>query len=411
MASENFSSVQIAPPIEVFALIAAYNEDNHPDKVNLSVGAYRTDEAKPWVLPVVRKVEISMASDQSLNKEYLPVAGLTDFCEASTRLIIGEDSPAIQEQRVLGVQCLGGTGALRIGSDLLHQQSGKSIAYVTDPTWGNHIGILKTAGYEVRKYNYWDERNLTLDWESFKGALNTAPEGAVFVLHGVAHNPTGCDPTQQQWMEIAAIMKERRLFPFFDVAYQGFATGDLDADAFGPRYFISQGMEILIAQSYSKNFGLYNERVGNLVVVTSDSSQIKAIKSQTELLVRKTWSNPPSHGARVVAAVLNNAALNTEWRENVKLMSDRIKLMRQKIYEKLKSLGTPGSWEHLVQQIGMFGYTGLNARQCEFLMKEYHIYVMKSGRINMCGLNLKNLDYVANAIHESVTQIRDDPKL
>ncbi|XP_067951629.1 aspartate aminotransferase, cytoplasmic-like [Watersipora subatra] len=406
-----FSSVKLAPPIEVFALVSAFNADNHPDKVNVSVGAYRTEEAKPWVLPVVRKVEASMASDQALNKEYLPVAGLGAFTEASVRILLGEDSTAIQEQRVLGIQALGGTGALRLGADLLHQEANKRIAYVSSPTWGNHIGIFEKAGYEVRKYNYWNAEKRILDIESFKKSLLEAPEGAVVVLHAIAHNPTGIDPSQEQWMEIAAIMKERHLYPFMDIAYQGFASGDLDADAWAVRYFVNQRFEMCVAQSFSKNFGLYNERVGCLAVILPDNSLLSALKSQMELIVRKMFSNPPSHGARIVSAVLSNPALTTEWKENVKVMADRIKLMRQKLYEKLRSLGTPGTWEHIVQQIGMFSFTGLNVRQCEFLTKEYHIYLMKNGRISMAGVTLKNVDYLATAIHEAVTTVADDPKL
>jgi aspartate aminotransferase len=411
MAASIFHEVKTADPIEELAILDQCDSDPDDSKVNLSPDAYRTDEGKPWVLPVVRRVEMSMASDQSLNKEYLPVAGLPDLTKGAARLLLGGESVAFHEQRVVAFQGLGGTGALRVGADLLHQQCGKKIVYVTDPTWGNHIGIFKMAGYEVRKYNYWNEKAYSLDFDSVLAALNGAPEGAVFVLHAICHNPTGVDLSQDQWRQVAGIMKERKLFPFFDIAYQGFASGDLDSDAWAVRHFVNEGFECLVAQSFSKNFGLYNERVGNLVVVVSDSAACAPIKSQTELIIRKSYSNPPSHGARVVASVLNNPALQTEWREHVKNMAARILAMRQGLYTKLKSRGTPGSWEHIIQQNGMFSYTGLNAKQCEFLIKEYHIYLLKSGRINICGLTPKNLDYVANAIHEAVTQVKDEPKL
>ncbi|KAF6037580.1 hypothetical protein EB796_004114 [Bugula neritina] len=212
-------------------------------------------------------------------------------------------------------------------------------------------------------------------------------------------------------MEIATIMKERKLFPFFDLAYQGFSSGDLESDAWSVRYFASLGFDMFCAQSFSKNFGLYNDRVGLLAIIVSDQSHIAIAKSHVELIGRRVHASSPHHGARIVSTILNNQALREEWKGCVTKMATRIKLMRQKLYQKLVVLGTPGSWEHVVQQNGMFFYSGLNVRQVEFLTKEYHIYLLKSGRINMCGLTLENMDYVANAIHEAVTNIHDEPEV
>jgi aspartate aminotransferase len=407
-----FENVETAPPIEVFALTQAFNEDSNSDKVNLSVGAYRTNEGKPWVLPVVRTVEAQMAADQTLNHEYLPVAGFPDFRKGAIRLILGEDSPAISQNRVDSIQAIGGTGALRIGMDFLKSTLGCDVVYVSKPTWGNHKGIAKSLGYgSIKEYRYWDDANRSLDLNGMLEDLRNAPPRSVILLHMCAHNPSGIDPTKEQWQQIADVIKSKQLFPFFDCAYQGFSSGNLDQDATSLRQFVAQGFEVFAAQSFSKNFGLYNERVGNLLFVTSRPEQVAAVRSQAMMCVRQTWSNSPNHGARVVATVLNNKALSDDWRANVKLMADRILQMRKLLYEKLRELGTPGTWEHIITQTGMFSYTGLNKKQCEYLVGHYHIYLLNSGRINMCGLTTGNVEYVAKAINDVVVNIPADPKL
>ncbi len=235
--------------------------------------------------------------------------------------------------------------------------------------------------------------------------LGNAPEGAVIVLHSCAHNPTGVDPTKEQWAKIADLMAEKKLFPFFDCAYQGFASGDLDQDAWSVRYFADErNFELFCSQSFSKNFGLYNERCGNLTIVASDTGVIPSIKSQITLNIRANYSNPPAHGARVVDLVLRDEALFNEWRGNIKTMAERIIGMRSGLRERLEKLGTPGSWNHITDQIGMFSFTGLNPDMCAYLIAEKHIYLLKSGRISMCGVTPSNIDYVAESIHEAVTK-------
>ncbi|RXM36008.1 Aspartate aminotransferase, cytoplasmic [Acipenser ruthenus] len=383
-----FAEVPQAAPVAVFKLTADFREDKHPSKVNLGVGAYRTDECQPWVLPVVRKVEQLIANNHSLNHEYLPILGLPEFRASASKIALGEDSPAIKENRVGGVQSLGGTGALRIGAEFLRRwYNGKNNTatpiYVSAPTWENHNAVFSDAGF-----------------------TDNAPEYSVFLLHACAHNPTGTDPTPDEWKQIAEIMERKKLFAFFDSAYQGFASGDLQKDAWAVRYFVSKGFELFCAQSFSKNFGLYNERVGNLTVVAKDSDNASRILSQMEKIVRTIWSNPPSQGARIVATTLTTPELFAEWKDNVKTMADRVLLMRSQLKAKLQALGTPGTWEHITQQIGMFSFTGLNPNQVGYLIKEKHVYLMASGRINMCGLTTKNLDYVAESIHETVTKIQ-----
>ncbi|XP_036402799.1 aspartate aminotransferase, cytoplasmic [Megalops cyprinoides] len=407
-----FAEVPQAVPVAVFKLTADFREDKDPNKVNLGVGAYRTDEGQPWVLPVVKKVERMIVEDDSLNHEYLPILGLPEFRSSASKIALGEDSPAIQENRVGGVQCLGGTGALKIGAEFLRRwyngnNNTATPVYVSAPTWENHNAVFGDAGFkDVRPYKYWDAEKRGLDLTGFLDDLESAPEGSIFVLHACAHNPTGTDPTQQEWVQIAEVMMRRGLFPFFDSAYQGFASGSLEKDAWAVRYFVSQGFEMFCAQSFSKNFGLYNERVGNLTIVAKDNENLTRILSQMEKIVRTTWSNPPSQGARLVAITLNTPGLFEEWKDNVKTMADRVLLMRAQLKAKLQALGTPGTWDHITEQIGMFSFTGLNPQQVQYLVKEKHIYLMASGRINMCGLTTKNIDYVAESIHEAVTSVQ-----
>jgi len=280
---------------------------------------------------------------------------------------------------------------------------GSDTVYVSSPTWGNHNLIFKHAGYtNIRSYKYWDQETKSLDFSGWCEDLNNAPAKSVIILHACAHNPTGMDPTKEQWQKIAEICRDKDLFPFFDCAYQGFASGCLDTDAWSVRFFVSQGFELFCSQSFSKNFGLYNERAGNLTVVTGNKSNVDNIKSQMTLIVRAMVSNPPAHGARIVDTVLSDPQLYQEWRDCIKIMSSRIISMRESLRQKLEELGTPGDWSHITTQIGMFSYTGLSQEMCVFLKNEKHLYMLKSGRISMCGITTKNVDYVANAIKEAV---------
>lgn len=405
MSCSQFENVSMGKPIEIFALSAKCKADTHPNKVDLGVGAYRTNEAKPWILPAIRTAEIQIANDQTLNHEYLPVAGMPDLRENSLKLLFGADSPILS--RAVGFQSLGGTGAIRIGLDFMSKHLKSRSALVADPTWGNHHGILAAAGFtDVKKYNYWNAKERSVDMPAIMASLNAASEGTVVILHAVAHNPTGCDPSHEQWMQIAEVMRAKKLFPFFDLAYQGIATGDFEKDAWVPRYFAENGFEMMTAQSFSKNFGLYNERVGCLSIVTHKPDVHPQIQSQMEMIIRTTYSNPSNHGARIVATVLNNPALRLEWLENVRTIAERILLMRQQLFDRLKANGTPGSWTHVISQNGMFSYTGLSEKQSVALVEKHHVYLMKSGRINMCGLTTHNIDYVAKAIHDVVTTIQ-----
>ncbi|KJH53604.1 putative aminotransferase [Dictyocaulus viviparus] len=401
-----FNGIEVAPPIEVFFMNQMYMEEKDPNKVNLTVGAYRTEEGKPWVLPVVREAEKAIASDDTLNHEYLPVLGFEPFTKAACALVLGENSPAIKEGRYTGVQCLSGTGSLRAGAEFLHSVLGLKTVYFSNPTWGNHKAVFKKSGFETLcNYNYWNKDNRTVDIDNILADLEKAPEKAVVVLHGCAHNPTGMDPSQEQWKRICEVVKRRNLFTFFDLAYQGFASGNPDADAWAVRYFVEQGLELMVAQSFAKNFGLYNERIGNLCVVVKDPALLPGYKSQISLIIRANWSNPPAHGARIVHRVLTTPELRKQWDNAIQTMSSRIKEMRAALRGHLEELKTPGTWIHITQQIGMFSYTGLNPTQVDCLVKKHKVFLLKDGRINVCGLNKKNVEHVAKAIDDAVRNL------
>ncbi|XP_077293531.1 glutamate oxaloacetate transaminase 1 [Arctopsyche grandis] len=406
MESSNFSIVEQAPPVEVFALMKAFTDDPHPQKVNLGAGVYRDNDGKPWVLPIVRKVEKMMSEDATLNHEYLPILGFEPFASAATSMLLGADSPSIKENRAFGVHSLSGTGSLRIGANFLVQHMKRTIYYYPKPTWENHNLVFANAGFsEGRTYRYWKPETRGIDFEGLLEDLGSAPAGAVVILHACAHNPTGCDPTKEQWEKIAEVVKAKNLFPFFDSAYQGFASGDLEKDSWVVRYFDKLGFEFICAQSFAKNFGLYGERVGNLAVVLNNADLVLKVKSQFTILVRGMYSNPPTHGAKIVNTVLRDENLFNEWKECIKTMSSRIINMRKALYEELVQLKTPGTWEHIINQIGMFSYTGLTEKQVQHLREKHHIYLLKTGRISMCGINTNNVKYTAAAFNDAIISV------
>jgi len=403
MAS-TFDTVPTAPVDPILGITQAYNADTSPNKVNLGVGAYRDDNGKPYVLKVVRKVEQQLVNNPNIDKEYIPIDGLPDFVKLTSKLILGDNSPALKEGRVVTAQSLSGTGALRIGTAFIKQFFPQNTTVLlSNPTWANHQSIMNHAGVPFKLYRYWSDKTKSLDFEGLIEDLNAAPEGSVVLLHVCAHNPTGVDPTKEQWQKIANVMQSKKLFPFFDCAYQGFATGDLDGDAYAVRLFVERGFELFVTQSYAKNIGLYGERIGAFNIVLNSTKNVEAVRSQVKVIIRAMYSSPPAWGARIVATVLGNTELFNEWVQELKMMSHRIKEMRQALYNRLKENGTPGNWNHIVDQIGMFSYTGLNAAQCDILTKKYHVYLVSNGRVSMAGFNSKNFNYVADAIKDAVT--------
>ncbi|KAK2614182.1 hypothetical protein N8I77_001031 [Diaporthe amygdali] len=401
-------TVPQAPEDPLFGLMAAYRADTSSDKVDLGIGAYRDDNAKPWILPVVKKADEIIRNDPNLNHEYLPIAGLASFTTKARDLVLGPNSNAIAEKRVTSVQTISGTGACHLGALFLARfYKGNQTVYLSNPTWANHNQIFSNVGLPIATYPYFDKKTKGLDFEGMKKAISEAPDRSIILLHACAHNPTGVDPTEQQWREIADVIRTKNHFPFFDTAYQGFASGDLDRDAGAIRYFVEQGFELLVAQSFAKNFGLYGERAGCFHFVTaptgpSAAETVTRVASQLAILQRSEISNPPIYGARVASTVLNDEALFAEWKENLRTMSGRIISMRKALRAKLEELGTPGTWNHITDQIGMFSFTGLTEPQVLKLREEFHVYMTKNGRISMAGLNTRNVDYFAKAVDKVV---------
>ncbi|KAF3388804.1 Aspartate aminotransferase, cytoplasmic [Penicillium rolfsii] len=403
--------ITAAPEDPLFGLMKAYREDPSDKKVDLGIGAYRDNNAKPWILPVVKKADDAIHNDPSVNHEYLSIGGLADFTSAAQKLIVGADSPAIREKRICTLQTISGTGAVHLGGLFLskfHPAQPKPTIYLSNPTWANHHQIFTNVGLTLANYPYFSTKTKGLDFDGMMAALRAAPSGSIILLHACAHNPTGVDPTQEQWKQIAAVMRERRQFPFFDTAYQGFASGDLVRDAWAIRYFVEQGFELCVAQSFAKNFGLYGERTGAFHFVSAPgpdaSTSIQHIASQLAILQRSEISNPPAYGARIASKILNDPVLFAEWEEDLRTMSGRIQEMRRGLRERLEKRGTPGTWDHITSQIGMFSFTGLNETQVKILRDKWHVYMTKNGRISMAGLNTHNLDYFAEAVDSVVRE-------
>ncbi|EAU88611.2 aspartate aminotransferase [Coprinopsis cinerea okayama7 len=406
MTAELWQNVPLAPPDSIFKLTAAYKADTFEKKVNLGVGAYRDDNAKPWVLPVVKKATERLLKDDTLDHEYLPITGLPEFTAAAAKLILGPDSPAIKENRAVAVQTISGTGANHLGALFLSRfygWNGEPRVYLSNPTWANHHAIFRNVGIEPVDYPYYNPQTISLDFDRLIDSLKEAPARSVFLLHACAHNPTGVDPTPEQWEAIADVMLERGHYAFFDCAYQGFASGDLDKDAWAVRRFVEKNVPLLVCQSFAKNAGLYGERVGALHVVSPDAETANRVRSQLSVLQRSEISNPPSHGARLVSLILNDPELFEEWKRDIVTMSSRIIDMRKELYRLLTEVyKTPGNWDHILNQIGMFSFTGLNPEQSKAMVEKAHIYMTGNGRISMAGLNSHNIEYFASSLDKAV---------
>jgi len=397
-----WSKVEMGPEDPILGVSVAFNKDTSPLKINLGVGAYRTDAGKPYILESVRKAETQIY-EKNMDHEYLPIGGSADFCRLSKELVLGSDSPAIKEKRAVTWQGISGTGSLRIAAQFMSRHmnfaSEKKIIYFPNPTWANHNPIFKDSGFDLKTYRYYDAKTCGLDFEGLKADILNAPKNSVFLFHACAHNPTGVDPNLSQWAEISKICKERDHYAFFDCAYQGFASGDTDKDAAAIRLFIKDGHNVGIAQSYSKNFGLYGERVGATTFICKDEAEAARVDSQMKILIRPMYSNPPVTGARLVSIVLSDPALTSLWKTEVKGMADRIISMRSALVKNLKDLGSTRNWKHITDQIGMFCYTGLTAEQVQKMKEEHHCYLTSNGRISIAGITTKNVEHLAKAIH------------
>ena len=393
-----WGDVAVPPADPVLGIKAQFVADDTPTKIGLSVGAYRDDDGNPWVLPPVEAArERLFGPNGTTTHEYLSIDGFERYNKLAQGLLYG---PEEANHDVVTVQALSGTGALRLAMEFLNRHyPGPRTAYIPAVTWSNHWNIFKDAGWaDSRPYTYLDKAGLRLEWSSLLADLEAAPEGSVVLLHLCAHNPSGVDPSRDQWKELAALVKRKGLFPLFDSAYLGFATGDLDADAWPFRYFLQQGLAPWACVSFSKNFGLYSERTGAVHATVASPHEADAVRGHLKKVARAMYSNPPAFGARVVAAVLDDPELKAAWLDTLKVMSSRIGDMRTALRAKLDSLDTGRDWSHITSQIGMFSYTGMTKAEVLKIREKHHVYMLESGRISMAGINTKNVDQLATAI-------------
>jgi len=395
-----FSHVELGPPDPILGVTEAFKRDTNPKKINLGVGAYRDDEGKPFALPSVRKAE-QIIYDKKMDHEYTTIAGIAEFCDAAIKLALGDGNEAIKSGKNATVQGISGTGALRIGSAFLQKfHNGPKVVWAPAPTWGNHGNIVRHAGMEMKQYRYYDKNTCGLDMPGLLEDVSKIPEGSIILLHACAHNPTGVDPKPQQWEELSQLVKKKRLYPFFDMAYQGFASGDIDRDAFPVRQFLKDGHQLCLAQSFAKNMGLYGERVGAFTIIGENPDEAKRVMSQLKILIRPMISNPPIYGARLAHLILTTPELRKQWLADVKTMADRIITMRTKLRDLLAKEGSKKNWQHITDQIGMFCFTGMTEPQVEKITKDFSIYLTKDGRISMAGISSHNVGYLAKAMHE-----------
>jgi aromatic-amino-acid transaminase len=391
-----FSSVQLAPKDPIFGLTEAYTADQRAGKVNLGVGVYYTDEGKVPLLRAVLEAEKEVVAKQS-PRAYVPIEGPNPYNSAVQNLLFGADSPLIKEGRVVTAECLGGTGALRVGGDFVKRLDTNAPAAISAPSWENHRGIFESAGYQVLEYTYFDPKTRGVDFEGMVKSLESFPAKTLVILHACCHNPTGADLTPEQWRKIISICQTRQLIPFLDIAYQGFSTG-IEEDGAAVRLFADSGMSFFVSSSFSKSFSLYGERVGALSIVTQSKEESARVLSQLKRVIRTNYSNPPTHGAAIVAMVLNSPKLRQMWEDELAEMRERIKAMRHGLNKKLAAAGAQQDFSFIETQRGMFSYSGLTADQVAKLQEHDGIYALSTGRICVAALNTKNLDRVAQAI-------------
>ena len=395
MTASLFAAVEMAPRDPILGLNEAFNAEKNPAKVNLGVGVYFGDDGKIPLLAAVKAAEKARLETQP-PRGYQPIEGTPAYNGAVQNLLFGKDSELLAAGRAITAQCLGGTGALKVGADYLKRLLPDATVYISNPSWENHRALFESAGFEVKDYAYYDAATRGVDFAGMKAALAAMPAKSIVVLHACCHNPTGADLTADQWKEVVAAVKEKNLVAFIDMAYQGFADG-IKQDAVALDLFAASGLQFFVSSSFSKSFSLYGERVGALTVVTADKDESARVLSQVKRVIRTNYSNPPTHGGAVVAAVLSSPELRQQWEDELAGMRDRIRAMRTSLVDKLKAAGAP-NFDFINVQRGMFSYTGLTAAQVEKMRAEYGIYAVGTGRICVAALNTKNIDYVAKAI-------------
>lgn len=391
-----FSVVEMAPRDPILGLNEQYNADPNPAKVNLGVGVYFDDQGKLPLLQCVRAAEQAMM-EKPAPRGYLPIDGIAAYDNGVKSLVFGADSDVVQSGRVATVQAIGGTGALRIGADFLKKVSPNARVLISDPSWENHRALFTQAGFTVGTYRYYDADNRGINFAGFLADLQAAPAETIVVLHACCHNPTGYDITPAQWDEVVQVVKSRKLTAFLDMAYQGFGHGIAEDGAVVGK-FVAAGVNFFVSTSFSKSFSLYGERVGALSVVCQSKEEAGRVLSQLKIAIRTNYSNPPTHGAAVVAAVLNTPALRQQWEQELGAMRVRIKQMRQALVEGLQAAGIEQDMSFVTRQIGMFSYSGLSKEQMVRLRSEYGVYGTDTGRMCVAALNSGNIAYVCESI-------------
>ncbi len=390
------AAVEMAPRDPILGINEAFNADPNPNKVNLGVGVYTDANGKVPLLQCVKRAELAMAA-AAAPRGYLPIDGIAAYDKATQALVFGADSDIVKNYRAVTVQALGGTGALKIGADFLKRIAPTSAVYISNPSWENHRALFESAGFDVLDYAYYDAESRDLDFDGFLAAVKAMPAGSIVVLHACCHNPTGVDPTMAQWQQIAAAVRVGGLVPFLDLAYQGFGDGVLE-DGAVVKLFAETPGPVFVSSSFSKSFSLYGERIGALSVVTTDKDEAARVLSQLKRVIRTNYSNPPTHGAALVAAALTDPEARALWECELSEMRNRIKAMRVALHAALKRLAPHANFENILTQRGMFSYSGLNKDQVLRLRAEFGIYAVDTGRICVAALNEKNVDLVAESI-------------
>lgn len=399
-----FSQLQAAPPDPILGLVVQFNADANPNKVNLCIGVYQDESGKvPRLDCIVRAEELLVK--QHLSPSYLPIEGLANYTKATQSLIFGADSKLISDGRIATLQTPGGTAACKVVADFLKRITPSSTIYLSDPSWENHRAICEAAGFKVETYPYYDPQTKGLAWGAMRSFISKLPADSILLIHACCHNPTGVDLSKDQWLELRDIVKERGHIVFIDMAYQGFGSG-LDEDAFSVRLFAESGTTCLVASSYSKSFSIYNERVGSLSAVCGSADEAKVVLSQLRRTIRSNYSNPPAHGARAVQTVLDNTELRATWERELAQMRSRIANMRKAFAGELKARNIAGSFDAIINQRGMFSYTGLSKDQIAWLQKERGIYLVGSGRMCVAALNESNIGYVAQSFAEVLQSVK-----
>ena len=395
-----WKNIQPAPPDSILGLTEQFKKDKNPTKVNLGVGVYKDNSGNTPILGVVKKAEQRLLEQQT-SKSYLPISGDSAYGRAVQRLVLGNDSETVQSSRAVTVQAPGGTGALKVGADLLKRFNPQATVWVSSPTWANHNGIFGDAGFAINSYGYYNPKSKDLDFDLMCQDLARIPAGDIVVLHTCCHNPSGVDPDPNQWDEIVRIANRQGWMPFLDFAYQGFGSG-VTEDRYAVERFGATGKDFLVASSFSKNFGLYNERTGALTIICPSSAEAEVAMSHVKTVIRTNYSNPPAHGGLTAAIILDDEELYQEWLVELGDMRERIKEMRRALVKGLADCGIDEDFSFIERQRGMFSFSGLSDDVVNRLRTEQSIYMVGGGRINLAGLTTENIEYVCTSIAAAI---------